>query len=92
MIERAPNVQRKLALSSPVETIVYLHKGFEQRQAAEGRLELAGLDLPDGPVSVRVVHPNSGQRSVSRSETAGGALTLKLPAFHENLAISIQRR
>ena len=92
LIESAPHVQRKLALSSPVETIVYLHKGFEQRQAAQGRLHLAGLDLPDGPVSVRFVHPNTGQRSTSRSAVEGGALTLTLPAFQENLAISIQAR
>ncbi len=53
IIKKTPPVTRKVALCSALETIVYLHKGFEQRQEAGAELELGDLSMPDGSVSVR---------------------------------------
>ena len=89
IIKKAPPVTRKVALFSAVETIVYLHKGFEQRQEAGAELELGGLNLPDGPVSVRFVHPNTGESSTQRASVKNARLTLTLPEFYENLVIAI---
>ncbi len=89
IIEMTPPVTRKVTLSSALETIVYLHKGFEQRQEAGAKLELDNLNLPDGAVSVRFVHPNTGKSSTSRASVKGAGLTLTLPEFYENLAIAI---
>lgn len=89
IIKRTPRVQRKLALSSGLETIVYLHKGFGQRQTAGAELELDNLSLPDGSVSVRFVHPNTGESSTDYARVENGSLILILPEFYENLAISI---
>jgi len=88
-IKRTPKMQRKLALSSGLETIVYLHKGFGQRQTAGAELELDNLSLPDGSVSVRFVHPNTGESSTDYARVENGSLILILPEFYENLAISI---
>ncbi|MEA3226278.1 MAG: hypothetical protein U9Q07_10035, partial [Planctomycetota bacterium] len=71
------------------ETIVYLHKGFEQEQAAGTELELDNLSIPDGVVSVRFVHPNTGKSSTSRASVKNASLTLTLPEFYENLVIAI---
>ena len=90
VIETAPDVPCKLALSSGREAIVYLHQGFGRRLQAGATLKLAGLSLREGPVSVRFVHPNTGKSSARRLEVENGRLQLTLPAFHENLAVSIQ--
>ena len=89
IIRKTPHVTRKAALSSAVEAIVYLHKGFEERQGAGAELELGNLSLPDGPVSVRFVHPNTGESSTQRASVKNASLTLTLPEFYENLAIAI---
>ena len=92
IIKKTPPVTRKVALSSALETIVYLHKGFEQRQEAGAGLELGSLSLPDGPVSVRFVHPNTGEGSTQRAAVKNASLTLTLPEFYENLAVVIAGR
>lgn len=89
IFRKTPPVTRKVALSSAVETIVYLHKGFEQNQGVGVKLELGNLSLPDGPVSVRFVHPNTGESSTQRASVKNASLTLILPEFYENLAIAI---
>ncbi|MHC4628946.1 MAG: hypothetical protein ACYTDV_18355, partial [Planctomycetota bacterium] len=92
IIKKAPSVTRKVALCSAFETIVYLHKGFEQRQLAGAELQLADLSMPDGPVSVRFVHPNTAERSAQRGTVTNASLTLTLPQFYENLAVVIAPR
>ena len=89
VIKKAPPVTRKVALSSAIETIVYLHKGFEQGQEAGAGLELGNLSLPDGSVLVRFVHPNTGRNSAQRASVKNASLTLTLPEFYENLAVAI---
>jgi hypothetical protein len=89
IIRKTPPVTRKVALCSAIETIVYLHKGFEQRQEAGAELELGNLSLPDGSVPVRFVHPNTGESSTQRAAVKNASLTLTLPEFYENLAVMI---
>ena len=89
IIKRTPSVKHKVALSSALETIVYLHKGFEQKQLAGAQLELDNLSLSEGSVSVRFVQPNTGENSTKRASVKNSSLTLTLPEFYENLAISI---
>jgi len=92
IIKKAPPVTRKVVLSSALETIVYLHKGFEQRQEAGAKLELGNLSLPNELVSVRFVHPNTGEGSTQRAVVKNASLTLTLPEFFENIAIAIASR
>jgi len=90
VIKKAPKVTQKAALSSALETIVYLHNGFGQRQPAGASLELGNLSLSDGAVSVRFVHPNTAESSTAHAGIENGSLILTLPEFYENLAISIK--
>lgn len=91
IIKRSPPVTHKVAMCSPVETIVYLHTGFERKQEAGAELQLGDLSLPDGSVSIRFVHPNTGASSTERANLRNASLTLALPEFYENLAISITK-
>ena len=92
IITNASPVTCKAALSSPKEAIIYLHKGFETKQQAGANLDLKNLELPDGEVSVRFFHPNTGVSSVQRAKIRNSSLMLSLPEFYENLAISIRGR
>ncbi len=89
IIKKAPSVKQKVILSSPKEAIVYLHKGFQEKQQAGAKLELADLHLPDGELFVRFFHPNTGENSVRDATVVNSKLALTLPGFYENLAISI---
>lgn len=89
VIAKAPPVMHKVILSSPKETIVYLHKGFEKSQQAGAELELANLELPDGGAVVRFTHPNTGENSVRYANVTNSKVALTLPEFYENLAVSI---
>jgi inosine-uridine nucleoside N-ribohydrolase len=89
IIKRTPPVARKVALSSPLEAIIYLHKGFDKRQETGAELQLGNLSLPDGSVSVRFVHPNTGARSTQRATVKNAGMKLALPEFYENLVIAI---
>jgi inosine-uridine nucleoside N-ribohydrolase len=89
IIKKAPALKHRVALASPKEVIVYLHKGFEQKQPAGAKLELGNLSLPGGSVPVKFVHPNTGKSSTYRALINKGGLTLTLPEFYENLAIAI---
>lgn len=90
IIEKSPKVRQKLALSSSNETIIYLHSGFGIGQAGGTELEISNLEMPEGTVSVRFIHPNTGQTSTSRTIIAGGSAKLVLPAFYENLIIYLK--
>jgi hypothetical protein len=90
IIERSPKVRQKLALSSPNEIVIYLHSGFGVDQAGGTILEMTNLELPEGPVSVKFINPNTGQISSSRVIVAEGDIKLALPAFYENLAVYLR--
>jgi inosine-uridine nucleoside N-ribohydrolase len=89
IITKTPSLRHKVVLSSPRETIVYLHKGFGESQKADTELELVNLELPDGRVSVRFVHPNTEESFVRHVSIRNSGLALTLPEFYESLAISI---
>jgi hypothetical protein len=90
LIEKSPKVRQKLALSSFNETIIYLHSGFGVDQAGGAELKMTNLELSEGPVSVRFIHPNTGEISTGRAIVAGGSVKLVLPAFYENLAVYLK--
>lgn len=90
IIEKSPQVRQKLALSSSNETVIYLHSGFGVDQAGGTELEMSNLEMPEGTVSVRFIHPNTGQTSISRTIVAGDSAKLALPAFYENLVIHLK--
>jgi hypothetical protein len=90
IIEKSPHVRQKLAMSSSNETIIYLHSGFGVDQAGGTELKMTNLELPEGTVSVRFIHPNTGKTSTSRTIVAGGSVKLALPAFYENLVVYLQ--
>jgi len=89
VIKKTPPVKQKVVLSSPKETLVYLHKGFEESQRADGKLELADLELPDGGVAVHYLHPNTGETSTRNAGVKNSTIALTLPEFYENLVVSI---
>ena len=92
IIKKSPKVRQKLALSSSNEIVIYLHSGFGVDQAGGTELEMTNLELPEGPVSVRFIHPNTGEISTGRAIVAGGSVKLALPAFYENLAVYLKGR
>jgi len=89
IIKKAPSVKQKVVLSSPKEFIVYLHKGFQEKQQAGAKLELADLEMADGGVAVHFLHPNTGETSMRNAGVENSMITLTLPEFYENLVVSI---
>lgn len=92
IIEKSPQVKKKLVLSSPNETIIYLHSGFGANQAGESKLRLTNLELPEGPVSVQFIHPNTGKTSTSCALVKSASAELVLPPFFENLVVHLKNK
>jgi hypothetical protein len=90
IIKKSPNVRQKLAMSSSNETVIYLHSGFGVDQTGWTELEMTNLDLPEGFLSVRFIHPNTGEISTGRAIVSGSSAKLVLPAFYENLVVYIK--
>jgi hypothetical protein len=91
IIEHSPRVRHKLALSSSNATVIYLHSGFGIRQVNGSELEISNLEIPEGPVSVQFIHPNTEQTSTGLAIVVEGTTKLELPAFYENLVIYFGR-
>ncbi len=90
IIEKSPKVRQKLALSSSNEIVIYLHSGFGVDQSGGTELEMTNIELPEGPVSVQFIHPNTGRTSTNRTVITEGSTKLVLPAFYENLVIYLK--
>ncbi|MDT8301117.1 MAG: hypothetical protein RQ760_06495 [Sedimentisphaerales bacterium] len=90
IIEKSPQVRQKLALSSPNETIIYLHSGFGVGQIGGTELKLNNLEMPERTVSVQFIHPDTGEITTGRTVVDGGRAKLVLPAFHENIAVYLK--
>ena len=94
-IASAPGKYR-LVLASPKEVVVYLHLGppdNDERDDDErgGRsLILKSLALPDGYVTVGILHPADGRSTVIRGEVRRGCLVVELPRFAEDLVVHIR--
>jgi len=88
---QAPGRIRHL-LSSNKEVIVYLHtKEYGKIIPAGRKLSLAGLKIPDGKVTVLILHPENGKSSNQTQTIKSGALSLELPQFYEDILVYINR-
>ena len=88
-IETAPGKYR-LALTSPEETVVYLHAGeLGRRVEAGSRLRLKSLAMPEGPARATILHPRDGRSESIRALIRGGGSTIELPEFVEDVVVHL---
>ncbi len=87
LIDKAPGKYR-LALASAKEAVVYLHTDGYGKSVGDGQtLALENMAFPDGDVSVTLLHPKTGASTKVSGTVQKGKLSLKLPAFADDLAI-----
>jgi len=86
-IAQAPGVY-KYALESDKEVLVYLHnKKYKTTIPAGEKLSLKNLKIPDGKMSVLILHPESGKSSRRAMVVKDGSMSLELPQFYEDVVV-----
>ena len=90
IIAKAPG-KYQLALASEDEMVIYLHSGNHMGKFREGeKLVLESSNMRNVKyTSINVFHPSSGESLIIKGKYKNNRLSLKLPAFHNDIAIHI---
>jgi len=91
-IAEAPGHRKyQYLLSSGKEALFYTHTEGDGATVLEGQvLRLNGLELPDGPVRMKIIRPHDRSVDERRGEINNASIDTMLPSFFEDIAVHIE--